>query len=508
MTEYKEIDDSIVTKGLSFLVLLYLLVSVAVKGVAFSYWMPRKLVGVFVPEAFTYKLTHIYFMMLVIVGASLVLIILSIVFSRIHSKNNILALSAVYYEIAGSALPVIASLVYYLIFRTQCLLSTDLKESMLFIGANLWLVFALGYKIYIAVKDKAETTVKLLIPGIAITALSVAVSMLFVMPVFIVKCGYENYNRDLPRINERFETEGCNSLHGGVSIDDTLYLVCSFPVEGSDEYTKFISLDSNGSIEVIDDQFIAARTVAKHEDTVFYSKYKHDEEYGFMIGSYDVNTGMTDVFNSNHVSADRKYVFGSSTYLLGVRGDYLYITVSEQKEIWRVKIKDGILDKKSLEKYAWSIGEDELAVCYANLDQWETDGATWPWYWIMFENGESDFWIEQWSVPNYELEAEIHMPYSYLQYISAKPHGQTTGGTSIIKTVAANVYNSEVYYAVIEDGILMFYRSNLDLTEKEFLGSIEVDVNHTYEYSYASRIIVSDSYLVYFNYDCCEVIVF
>ena len=501
-----EFEDTYVTKAFSLCAALYLLIANLAKGVLFPYKFDQILVQVFHQEVFTYKLRFLFVFMIIVTSLALIMLIISIAFSKLSYKADERKVSAVCYEIAACVMLITASVIYYLGFRNECAFTTTLKGSWMFIAVNIWLLFATGYKISIIVRSKAKTVIKFLIPGIVIAAFCVAASMFVLSPVFLATSGYDNYKRDLRKIDDRFEIEGSNSLHGGVVVDDMIYAVVGFPVEDDRDITRFVSIDEDGTIEVIDDHFILPRNVAKSGDTVFYSKYNYKEDNGFMIGIYDTRTGTQDVFNANHVSSDRKSLFGNYTSLLGVRDNYLYLAERDIDEIWRVRIRDGQLDRESFERYAWGIQKNYLNVCYSNLEKWNDTES--PWKWILYSDVDNDIDIQQFRIYSSELEEDIGDREIYLNEIWAKPKGNVMGGRKINHVIAANIYKGDVYYAVIENGLLTIYRTDPALEEQEFLGQFETDVEYTYRYSFDARIIVSDSYLVFFNYRDYKIISF
>lgn len=65
--------------------------------------------------------------------------------------------------------------------------------------------------------------------------------------------------------------------------------------------------------------------------------------------------------------------------------------------------------------------------------------------------------------------------------------------------IDVNIYNGEIYYAVIENGQLAFYKTDLGFSETVLLAQFDVDAAEAYREASRSTLIVSDSYLVFFN---------
>ena len=76
---------------------------------------------------------------------------------------------------------------------------------------------------------------------------------------------------------------------------------------------------------------------------------------------------------------------------------------------------------------------------------------------------------------------------------------QVTGTNMVANAIDVNIYNGEVYYAVIENGQLAFYKTDLKFNETVMLAKFDVDAAEAYREAIRSTLIVSDSYLVFFN---------
>ena len=493
-----ESNGTAATKVFSVLAALYLLIRNLACGVLFPYTFTSGLYGMFYEEVFTYKFHYLYLLMIIVPSVAAVLLIMAIVFSRINTKNEKLKGAAPVYEIIATAMLLIADAVYVLFFINKCALNPGWKEAWLFLLVNVYLAAVLIYRIVASFRSKTKTGVFAMLPGIIISAVAFVVFFLLFGAMNSVRTGFENYRADLKKMDERFEMDASNSLYSGVTIDDTVYAVCEVPLFENDRSAKFVRIEKDGTLEVLDEGYIVQGCVAKYENTVFYGKYKPDAEYTFMIVSLDTETMTQDVFNANHVSEYRRYLFGSYTWILGVRDNYLYLADYEKNEIWRVKISKGLIDKESLELYAWGVKEDAFKVCYSNLDALDQSG-TWPWNWVRFENGGSEIKITVNRRKSSELGIEAGFSEVYLNDVSVVQKNQVTGTNMVTNAIDVNIYNGEIYYAVIENGQLAFYKTDLGFNETVLLAQFDVDAAEAYREVSRSTLIVSDSYLVFFN---------
>ena len=493
-----ESNGAAVTKVLSVLAALYLLIMNLAQGVLFPYKFTSGLYGMFYEEVFTHKVHFLYIIMIIVPAVAVLLLIMSIVFSRINTKNEKINAAAPVYEIIGTAMLLIADAVYVLSFINKCALNPVWKEAWFFLIVNAYLAAALIFRIVALSRSKTKTGILAMIPGIIISSIVLVAFALLLGAMNSVRTGFENYRADLKKMDERFETDASNSLYSGVTIDDTVYAVCEVPLFENDRSAKFVRIEKDGTLEVLDDGYLVEGCVAKYENTVFYGKFKPDSEYTFMIVSLDTETMTQDVFNANHVSEDRRYLFGSYTWILGVRDNYLYLADYEKNEIWRVKISKGLIDKQSLELYAWGVKEDSFKVCYSNLDDLDQSG-NWPWNWVRFENGDTDIEITVKRRKSSELGIDEGFSEVYLNDVSVVQKNQVTGTNKVANAIDVNIYNGGIYYAVIENGQLAFYKTDLGFNETVLLAQFDVDAAEAYREASSSTLVVSDSYLVFFN---------
>ena len=492
-----ESNGAAVTKVLSVLAALYLLIMNLAQGVLFPYKFTSGLYGMFYEEVFTHKVHFLYIIMIIVPAVAVLLLIMSIVFSRINTKNEKINAAAPVYEIIGTAMLLIADAVYVLSFINKCALNPVWKEAWFFLIVNAYLAAALIFRIVALSRSKTKTGILAMIPGIIISSIVLVAFALLLGAMNSVRTGFENYRADLKKMDERFETDASNSLYSGVTIDDTVYAICEVPLFENDRSAKFVRIEKDGTLEVLDDGYLVQRCVAKYENTVFYGTYKPEAEYSFTIVSFDTETMTKDVFNANHVSEELRYLFGVYTRIIGIRDNYLYLINPEKYEVWRVKISDGLIDKQSLERYAWGVKEDELKVCYKNLESLEQ--WNWPWSWVRFENGDSDIEITLNRRKSSELGVDEGFSEVYLNDVSVVKKNQVAGTNMVTNAITVNIYNGEIYYAVIENGKLAFYKTDLGFNETVLLAQFDVDAAEAYREASSSTLVVSDSYLVFFN---------
>ena len=109
--------------------------------------------------------------------------------------------------------------------------------------------------------------------------------------------------------------------------------------------------------------------------------------------------------------------------------------------------------------------------------------------WVRFENGDSNIEITVKRRKSSELGIEEGFYEVYLNDVSVVQKNQVTGTNKVVNAIDVNIYNSEIYYAVIENGQLAFYKTDLGFNETVLLAKFDVDAAEAYREASRSTLI-------------------